>query len=83
MSVKISVLLDDKITRYVEAQEIKSHKSSSELVADLLSEWYEAKLQELHQQYLAGGLTLRGMARQLGLNYRELYDLLETRGLAV
>jgi hypothetical protein len=46
-----------------------------------LAAWYEAKLQNLHQQYMAGDLTLRGMARQLGLGYRELYDLMEAKGL--
>ena len=65
----------------MKAQEEASHKSSSELVADLLNEWYEAKFRSLHQQYLAGDLTLRGMARQLGLEYRELYDLMEAKGL--
>lgn len=83
MSAKISVVLNERITRYVKAQEEASHKSSSELVADLLNEWYEAKLKHLHQQYLAGDLTLRGMARQLGLEYRELYDLTEAKGLTV
>jgi hypothetical protein len=83
MSAKVSIVLDEKITRYVKAQERTSHKSPSELVADLLNEWYEAKLQSLHQQYMAGDLTLRGMARQLGLGYRELYDLMEAKGLAV
>jgi hypothetical protein len=53
------------------------------LVADLLNEWYEAKFRRLHQQYLAGDLTLRGMARQPGLEYRELCDLLEAKGLIV
>ena len=83
MSAKVSVVLNDKIARYVEVQETASHKSPSELVADLLNEWYEAKLQDLHRQYLAGDLTLRGMARQLGLDYLELYDLMEAKGLTV
>jgi hypothetical protein len=83
MSARVSVVLDDKITRYVKAQEETSRKSPSELVADLLNEWYEAKLRTLHHQYLAGDLTLRGMARQLGLDYRELYDLMQSKGLTV
>ena len=83
MSARVSVVLDDRITRYVKAQEETSHKSPSELVVDLLNEWYEAKLNNLHQQVLTGDLTLRGMARQLGLEYRELYDLMEAKGLTV
>jgi len=83
MSVKVSITLDDRIARYIEARERAVNKPPAELVADLLEEWYEAKLRELHRQYLAGDLTLRGMARQLGLDYRELYDLMEQKGLPV
>jgi hypothetical protein len=83
MSTQISVTLDDKIVRYVKTQETAKNKPASELVADLLNEWYETKLQDLYRKYLSGELTLRGMARQLGLGYRELYDLIETRGLAL
>ncbi len=77
------VCLDDKIVRYVQTREAARDKPVAELVADLLNEWYEAKLHELHRKYLAGELTLRGMARQLGLAYRELYDLMETKGLTL
>ena len=49
----------------------------------ILDEPMLAKLQTLYQQYLAGDLTLRGMARQLGLDYLELYDLMEAKGLTV
>ena len=83
MNAQISVVLDDKIIRYVETQQTIQHRPPSELVADLLNEWYESKLQNLHEQYLAGNLTLRGMARQLGLDYRELYDLMEKKGLTL
>jgi len=83
MSVKVSITLDDRIARYIEAQERAANKPPAEPVADLLEEWYEAKLRELHRQYLAGDLTLRGMARQLGLDYRELYDLMEQKGFPV
>ena len=83
MNTKVSVMLDDKIFRYVKTQKQISQKSSEELVVDLLNEWYETKLQKLHQQYLAGDLTLRGMAHQLGLDYRELYNLMESKGLTM
>ena len=83
MSAQVSVVLDDRIVRYVETQQIIQRKSPSELVADLLNEWYESKLQNLHRQCLAGNLTLRGMARQLGLQYRELYDLMEKKELSL
>ena len=84
MSMKVPVVLDSKIARYIKTRQTRDQgKSPGELIADLLSEWYEIRLQELHQQYLAGDLTLRGMARRLGLEYRELYDLLEAQGMTV
>ena len=81
MSAQISIVLDDKIVRYAESHNKTRSKPYSELIAEFLNEWYESKLRELHQQYQTGNLTLRAMARQLGLEYRELYDLLEQEGL--
>jgi len=83
MTTTVSVTIDDKIFRYVKSQEDIKDKSASEWVADFLNEWYEEKLRTLHRQYLTGDLTLRGMARRLGLDYRELYELMETKGLTV
>jgi hypothetical protein len=84
MSVKVPVVLDNKIALYVKTRrEGDQGKPLGELVADLLREWYEARLEEFYRQYLAGDLTLRGMARRLGLEYRELYDLLEARKMTV
>jgi hypothetical protein len=51
-------------------------EEKDELVVD------SALLEQLHQQYLRGDLTLRGLASQLGLTYRELYEVLEDRHLS-
>ena len=83
MSTRVSIMMSDHIARYVESQEASQNKSRSELISDLLNEWYEAELQVRYQQYISGDLTLRGMARHLGLDYRQLYDLMEVKGLAV
>ncbi len=83
MTTTVSVTIDDKIFRYAKSQEDIKDKSASEWVTDFLNEWYEEKLRNLHRQYLTGDLTLRGMARRLGLDYRELYELMETKGLTV
>jgi hypothetical protein len=42
-----------------------------------------AQIKELHDQYQRGDITLRGMARRLGLSYRELYEELEKRNLPI
>jgi hypothetical protein len=36
---------------------------------------------QLHRQYLKGEITFRRMAKELGLEYRQLYALLEELNL--
>ena len=40
-----------------------------------------AYVKELHRRYLNGAFSLRGMAKRLGLSYRDLYAILEELGL--
>ena len=40
-----------------------------------------AYVKELHRRYLGGEFSLRGMAKRLGLSYRDLYAILEELGL--
>lgn len=40
-----------------------------------------AYVKELHHQYLGGEFSLRGMAKRLGLTYRDVYAILEEFGL--
>lgn len=82
MTAEIAIRVDDRIARYLEAQATEKQQSRVETLAALIDEWYEATIHQLRQRYLSGDLTLRGMARQLGLNYRELYQLLEERDLS-
>jgi AraC-like DNA-binding protein len=82
MTAEIAIQVDDRIVRYLEAQAIEKQKSRAEALAELVDEWYEGTLHQLYQHYLTGDLTLRGMARQLGLSYRELYQAFEDRDLS-
>lgn len=82
MTAKIAVQVDDRIARYLKVQATEKQQSRSEALAALVDEWYEGTLHQLHQRYLTGDLTLRGMARHLGLSYRELYQALEERDLS-
>ena len=74
--------MHEKVAKYVTAQANKRQLSQAEALASLIDEWYEATINQLYQRYLSGDLTLRGMARQLGLNYRELYQIFEDRDLS-
>lgn len=82
MIVEITVPVDERLSRYVEKRAKEENKDQVEILESLLNEWYERELQRLHKSYLTGDITLRGMARRLGLNYRELYQLLEDRNMS-
>jgi hypothetical protein len=82
MAAEIAVQVDERIMKYLEAKSDQSHQDRAEVLSALIDEWYESMILQLHQQYLRGDLTLRGMARQLGLTYRELYQAIEDRELS-
>jgi len=50
-------------------------------VAELVENGYEQVLRRLHTQYQRGELTFRAVAAKLGLSVRDLYELLEQKGL--
>jgi hypothetical protein len=49
----------------------------AKIVTDLVYTGYIAYVKDLHRQYLSGEFSLRGMAKRLGLTYRELYQILD------
>lgn len=81
MTVEIAVHVDEKVSRYVQALAEAERKNSSDVVRAILEEGYKREIERLHASYSRGETTLRGMARRLGLNYRELYQLLADKGL--
>ena len=81
MAVEIAVPVDDKVSKYVQALVKTGRKNYSDVVRALLEEGYKREIEKLHAGYSRGEITLRGMARRLGLNYRELYQLLADKGL--
>jgi len=81
MAVEIAVPVDEKVSKFVKALAEAERKSYPEVVRLLLEEGYRREVEKLHASYLRGEITLRGIARRLGLNYRELYQLLADKGL--
>ena len=81
MAVEIAVPVDEKVSRYVQALAEAERKSYSDAVRALLEEGYKREIEKLQASYSRGEITLRSMARRLGLNYRELYELLTDKGL--
>ena len=81
MAAEIVVPVDEKVSKYVQALAEAEQKSYSDVVRALLEEGYKGQIEKLHASYSRGEITLRGMARRLGLNYRELYQLLADKGL--
>ena len=59
------------------------HLPPPQISAELMLAGYHDLVRRLHRQYLDGEITLRAMAKELGLEYRELYALLEELNLAI
>jgi len=53
----------------------------SELLAELIDLGFEYRLRQLYERFEAGEFSLGYFAQELGLSLRELYALLEERGL--
>jgi hypothetical protein len=81
MAVEIAVPVDEKVSKYVQTLAEAGRRSYSDVVQALLEEGYKREIEKLHASYLRGEITLRGMARRLGLNYRELYQWLADKEL--
>jgi hypothetical protein len=81
MSVEIAILMNERVSRYVQTLAEIERKSYSDVALVLLEEGYKREIEKLHASYSRGEITLRGMARRLGLNYRELYQWLADKGL--
>jgi hypothetical protein len=53
----------------------------AQFLAELIDLGFEHRLQQLYQQFEAGDISLGYMAKELGLGVRDLYAILEQRGL--
>ena len=78
MAVNVQTVLDDCINR-VKAEK---HTEAAKVVQELVEGGYELVLRQLHSRYQRGEITFRAVAAQLGLSARDLYDLLEQKGLS-
>jgi len=84
MTVRVAgITISGPVSSYVQQKAREERKNLADVIGDLLQMWYEEEIRRLHDKYLRGDITLRGMARKLGVDYRELYQLLEERGLAL
>jgi len=79
--MEMTVSVDNRISQYVQTQAEVGRKPPAEILRELLQDGYEREIERLHTLYTRGDITLRGMARRLGINYRELYQLLEEKEL--
>ena len=77
----VPVTVDKRVERYIRSIENEKNLPASKIVTDLVYTGYMAYVKELHRQYLSGAFSLRGMAKRLGVAYRELYEILEELGL--
>jgi len=81
MAVTVHTVVDDRIATYV--NRLTAHRGTTEaaVLRDLVERGYDQVLRHLHDHYQRGELTFRAVAEELGLSVRELYDVLEQKGL--
>jgi hypothetical protein len=83
MNVSFSTKFDQRVERYLKRLQMSRRMSPAQASAELMKVGYYELVRRLHQQYLNGEITLRQMARELGLEYRETYALLEELHLPI
>jgi AraC-like DNA-binding protein len=81
MAVNVETTLDDRIAKYVNRVKEQHHATDAAVVRELVEGGYDQVIHQLHARYQRGELTFRAVAAELGLSVRELYDLLEQKGL--
>ena len=72
--------IDGPVLRYLESKRSRYNGSRAAVARQLIQRGYDADVEALYQRYQRGEITLRNMAAELGLAYRELYVLLEEKG---
>ena len=81
MSQTITTVIKDEVATYVDKFAEKYHKSEDEVLNELIMSGFEQKLFSLYKQYQAGEISLGWLGQELGLDLREIYELLEARNL--
>ncbi len=76
MAKAVSVELDERLERFINHAQQSKHLTPPQISAELSGAGYHDLVRRLHRQYLDGEITLHSMAKELGLEYRELYALL-------
>jgi hypothetical protein len=81
MATAISIELDEHLLRFITYLQKSKRIPTRQATIDLLKAGYHQQVRQLHSQYLKGQITFRRMAKELGLEYRQLYGLLEELNL--
>ena len=79
----VTLELDENLGRYLSRCSVARPQRAARLGTELLAKGYHQVVRDLHRRYLNGELTLRQMAKEVGLEYRQLYGLLEEMRLPV
>jgi hypothetical protein len=75
MPKAISVKLDER--SYIDCIEQERSMPAEQACVELMQAGYIEIVRHLHWQYINGEITFRQMAKKMGLEYRQLYTLLE------
>jgi len=79
MSHQMVLEIEDSLYNFIQRESQSSRAVEAKKIAQNLLK--KGALIQLYQKYTQGEMTLRGIAEELGLTYRQLYDLLEETNL--
>ena len=81
MSESIAATVKEEVAKYINQHSNRHKKLPQEIIGELIQLGFEQRLREVYAQYERGEISLGWLGNELGLNLREVYELLETRRL--
>lgn len=80
--LKVVVPIREEILRAAERRKAAgAGEEITQFLAELIDLGFEHRLQQLYRRFESGEISVGYFARELGLSLRDLYALLEQRGL--
>lgn len=79
----ITIDIDEKLYKFIQNLSLKTDRSETEILRELLGKEFDEKLHLLYRQYQRGEISLGYLAKEMGLGRREAEEFLQELGLKV
>lgn len=79
----ITIDIDEKLYQFIQNLSLKTDRSETEILEEILKKEFDEKLQSIYHQYQRGEISLGYLAKEIGLGRRDIEEFLQERGLKV